>query len=131
MPALARLLTEAPTVAAFDEGTLVNILSALQFASMLPDGAGTDSVPARQAVARIVEMGLTADEALREQTEGLLWALIDRRLAADWLAPDAGTLIASHIASSELRQQLTSQLHTHHNVVSFVAGGEEFPCVPA
>ena len=63
----------APAVAAIDKVTLMNVLSALQFASMLPDDARADSVPARHAVAESVEMGLTSGEALREQTEGLLW----------------------------------------------------------
>lgn len=131
MRALADMLAEAPAAAAFDEGTLVNVLSALQFASMLPDDARTDWVPARDAVARTVEMGLRSGEALREQTEGLLWALVDRRLAADWLGPDAGTAVASRVASFELRERLISQLRTHKHLISFVAGGEEFPCVPA
>lgn len=40
--ALAALLTGAPAICAFDEGTLVNVLSALQFALMLPDEVRAD-----------------------------------------------------------------------------------------
>lgn len=131
MQALADMLTAPLTFAASDDGTLVNILSALQFASMLPEEARADRLLARQAVTRTVEMGMRSSEALREQTEGLLWALVDRRLAADWLGPEAETVVASCVGSSELREGLLSQLRTHEPSISFVAGGEEFPCVSA
>lgn len=129
--ALAALLTGAPAICAFDEGTLVNVLSALQFASMLPDEVRADWMPPTRAVARTIELGLRSGEALREQTDGLLWALVNRRLAEDWLGPDATDAVASRVASSELRQELMSQLRTQERLISFVAGGEEFPCVPA
>lgn len=129
--ALAGILAKMPAFAASDEGTLVNILSALQFASMLPDDAHADWVPARHPVTRTVELGLTSGDALREQTEGLLLALLDRRLAAGWLGPEAGARIASLVNSPELRHGLVSQLRSDKHLISFVAGGEEFPCVPA
>lgn len=50
--ALAALLTRALSVSAFDAGTLVNVASALQFASMMPDAARADWVPPMHAVAR-------------------------------------------------------------------------------
>lgn len=131
LPALAALLTRAPAVGAFDAGTLVNVLSGLHFASMLPDETRADWLPPRQAVARIVELGLNSGEALQEQTDGLLWALVNQRLAADWLGRDAGDSVASRVGSSELREELISQLGTHEPRISVVAGGEEFPCVPA
>lgn len=85
LSALTALLTRAPAVGSFDSGALVNVLSALQFASMLPDETRADWLPPGHSVAQTVELGLSSDEALREQTDGLLWALVDRRLAADWL----------------------------------------------
>jgi hypothetical protein len=129
--ALDALLDGAPAVAARDEGTLMNVLSALQFASMLPEDARADWVPARQAVARTVELGLRSGQALHEQTEGLLWALVDRRLAADWLGRDAADVVASGDVSSELREELASQVRTHEHRISLVADGDEFPFVLA
>ena len=109
----------------------MDVLSALQFASMLPDETRADWLPPGRAVAQTVELGLNSDEALREQTDALLWALVDRRLAADWLGGEAGSAVASHVDSSELREELMSQLRTHEHVISVVAGGQEFPCAPA
>jgi hypothetical protein len=125
--ALDALLDQAPPIAARDEGTLVNVLSALQFASMLTDDARADWVPARHAIARTVELGLRSGEALREQTEGLLWALVDRRLAADWLGHDVADVIASGDVSSELREQIASQARTHEHGISLVADGDLYP----
>lgn len=130
LPALTRLLAEVPMVAATDEGTLMNVLSALQFASMLADDAHADWVPANDSVAKIVDMGLTASGTLPEQAEGLLWALIDRRLAADWLGPEAGAMVVGRVASLELRKELLSSLNMRLSV-GVVADGGEFPCVPA
>ncbi len=129
--ALSALLTQVHAVAASDEATLVNVMSALHFASMLPVDARADWAPARNSVAPIVEMGLRSGEALSDQTEGLLWALVDRRLAADWLGPEAGINVASRVVSSELRERLEGQLRTHKHLISVVAGGDEFPCVLA
>jgi len=129
--ALAALLTRALSVSAFDAGTLVNVASALQFASMMPDAARAGWVPPTHAVARTVELGLRSGEALREQIDGLLWALVNRRLAADWLGRDAANAVAAHVASSELREELLRQARRSDRLISFVAGGEEFPCIPA
>jgi len=131
LPALAALVTRAPSVSAFDEGTLVNVVSALQFASVLPDAARADWVPPTDAVARTVVQGLRSGEALREQTDGLLWALVNRRLAAYWLGRDGANAVAARIASPELREELLRQVRTSDRLISFVAGGEEFPTVPA
>jgi hypothetical protein len=131
LDALAAVLAQGSVAAASDEGTLMNVLSALQFASMLPDGARANWIPPRHAVAHAVELGLSSGEALREQTDGLLWALVDRRLAADWLGGDALHTVVPRVASSGLRGELLSQVSTHEPVIDLVADGEEFPCVPA
>jgi hypothetical protein len=126
--ALAALLTAATTVSELDEGALVNVLSALHFASMLPDDARDAWVPPSQAVVLTVERGLASSEAVHEQTDGLLWALVDRRLAAGWLGHDGCRAIALHVRSDELREELIRLGESRETVMSFVAAGDEYPC---
>ncbi len=109
----------------------MNLVSALQFASMLPDATRAEWVPPTGTIARTVELGLRSDGALREQTDGLLWALVNRRLAADRLGRDGANAVAARVVSSELREELLDQVRPSDRLISFVAGGEEFPCVTA
>jgi hypothetical protein len=128
--ALTEVIARLSDVCASDDATLMNVLSALQFASMLPEDARADWVPPPADVAHALELGLSSD-ALREQAAGLLWALVTRRLVADWIGPSAASVVASRIASADLREEFLSQVRAHEPPVSFVQGGDEFPCVPA
>lgn len=128
--ALSVLLSRSSAISVLDESTLVNVLSALHFASMLPEDVRGGWLPPTDAVARAIELASRSGEVLRDQTDGLLWALLDRRLAADWLGRENAQAVASRVIS-DLREQVVSQLHTHEPVISLVAGGEEFPCLPA
>jgi hypothetical protein len=129
LQALSALLARALNVSAVDRGTLVNLMSALQYAAMRPE-ARADWLPPVDTVARAVELGRRADEVLRDQVDGLLWALVDRRLAVDWLGRDRASTVADSVESWELREELLGQVRASE-FVSLVEGGEEFPCVPA
>lgn len=129
LPALSALLAGISQEHGFDEGALVNLMSAVQFASMRPD-ARSDWVPPTAAIARSVELGQSSDELLRDQAEGLLWALVDRRLAAAWLGREGVHALAQGDVSPALRKELLGQVRAS-DLVSLVSGGEEFPCVTA
>jgi hypothetical protein len=104
--AMTALLAATAQVPVLPVGALVNVLSALQFAAMLPDDARGGWVPPSHAVGRVVEQGLTASVALREQATAALWTLVDRLLVADWLGREAAQAVASRVDSAELRHAL-------------------------
>jgi hypothetical protein len=89
LPVLADLLTAASGVPDLNEGALINLLSAVQYATLLPAGARAGWTPPAEAVARLLRRGLGSSKLPREQAEGVLGALVDDGLAADWLGPDA------------------------------------------
>jgi hypothetical protein len=131
LTALAALLTRASGMRVSDAGVLVNILSALQFASMLPEEARADWLPPRHAVARLVEVALNSDDAIREQGEDLLWELVSTQLVADWLGRQAGSRVVAHLGSSELQGELERQLPRHESLPGVVAEEDVYPSVPA
>lgn len=125
--ALTRMLDAAPPVRAADRPTVMNLLSALHFATMLPDEARADWVPPRHGVARVVVTGLVSGDALREQAENLLWALLDRDLAAGWLGPNVGGIIASSVSSSDLRAALQREARSIERPIPLIESGSEIP----
>lgn len=127
LSALSALLAAAHAVDV-DTGALVNALSALQFAAMLPDEVRADWAPPSSAVAEIVGLGLDSDAHL-EQTIDLLWALVNQRVAADWLGAGA-TALASRVASSELGQELVAQARMNEPLIS-LEDWDEYPRLPA
>ena len=131
LPALTILLTRLSSVEVSDHGTLVNALSALQFTVMRADSALADWIPPQDAVARTVRLGLMADEAVGEQTNDLLWGMVNRWLISRWLGHKGATAIAAHVGSPDLRHELLRQANTSEHFVDIVPGGAEFPCIPA
>jgi hypothetical protein len=89
LPVLADLLVTTSVAVDVNEGTLINLLSAVQYASLLPTDVRAGWKPPAEAVASLVRRGLGSSEALREQAEDLLGALVDEDLADDWLGRDA------------------------------------------
>jgi hypothetical protein len=105
-------------------GTLVNVISAVQYALILSDEALNGWSPPPGAVARMLVEALSGKEPMRRQADDLLWELVDRRLVAPWLGLRTATL-ATRVASPDLRAELEAQ--TRHLDVAPVAGGDEYP----
>jgi hypothetical protein len=105
IPALTALLTGAARRAALGEGTLVNTLTAVQYASMQMSDAAIAWVPPRPELTRLVLLALDGRELLREQAEELLWAFVDRRLVGRWLGDRAAEITAA-VRDPGLREAL-------------------------
>lgn len=90
-------------------GTLVNVLTAVQHAAMLPGDSLGSWRPSAGSLGRVLEHAQQSEnEPLRRQVDDLLWALAERELARAWLGPDAST-VASRVEASDLRAALQRQ----------------------
>lgn len=107
LAALTALLTGLGAEAvAPSYGTLVNTLTAVQYALMLEDEELEGWAPPADALGRIVLKAMAENELMRDQADDLLWALAERRPVGLWLGPRAPE-IAANVRDPELRAALT------------------------
>jgi hypothetical protein len=89
LPVLADLLVTTSAAADVNEGTLINLMSAVEYAMMLPDEARAGWTPPAEAIVSLVRRALGSNELLHEQAADLLGTLVDEGLADGWLGRDA------------------------------------------
>lgn len=89
-------------------GTLVNVLTAVQHASILPDESLGSWRPSAGSLGSVLDHAQSGNEPLRRQVDDLLWALAERELAGPWLGRDVST-VASRVEASDLRAVLERQ----------------------
>jgi hypothetical protein len=120
--ALYTVLDVLRTAAAPSYGTLVNVLTAVQHALILPDEALGRWRPPPGSLGRLLDHALSENEPLRLQADDLLWALVERHLAGAWLGRRAST-VAWRVGASELRAALEAQ--TEQVGISYIKDGYE------
>jgi hypothetical protein len=107
--ALDVMLDVLCTAPAPSYGTLVNVLTAVQHASILPDESLGSWRPSAGSLGSVLDHAQQSEnEPLRRQTDDLLWALAERKLAGTWLGDDVST-VASRVEASDLRVALERQ----------------------
>jgi hypothetical protein len=89
-------------------GTLVNVLTAVQHASILPDESLGSWRPSAGSLGSVLGHAQSGNEPLRRQVDDLLWALAERELTGPWLGRDVST-VASRVEASDLRAVLERQ----------------------
>lgn len=109
--ALSALLEALRTAPAPASGTLVNVVTALQYAAMLPDETLEGWDPPSGSLDRLLDRALSLDEPMRRQADDLLWALAERRLFGGWLGRRAAT-VADRVPPGDLRAELERQVAT-------------------
>jgi hypothetical protein len=127
LPALAMLLTATKSAPSLNEGTVINLLSALQYATLLPGDVRAGWAPPAAAVASLVERAMEANTVLRDQAEGVLWALADDGLITGWLGAQVARDLANRVDSTELKNELLRRPRPF----GLVAEEEEYPCAAA
>lgn len=120
--ALDAMLDVLRTAPAPSCGTLVNVLTAVQYALILPDEVLGRWRPPPGSLGRMLDHALSGDEPLRRQADDLLWALVERRLAGSWLGRRASTM-AWRVQTSELQAALEGQ--ADQAGISYIKDGYE------
>ena len=105
--------------------TLINLLSALEFAAMLSDEPREAWSPPAQTVIPVIRVAWDLGKQFHEHVEALLWLLVEQRLVAAWLGDDA-TQIAGAVSSPGLRDKLYAA-GTGERLIAYVRKGHEFP----
>lgn len=94
--ALAVLLGALAEVGASDigDGTIVNALTAVQWAAMPVSDVFEAWKPSAEALADVVERALDRDVMLQEQAAQLVRGLVARGLVSEWLGPRGAVLVS-------------------------------------
>ncbi|WP_445149422.1 hypothetical protein [Baekduia sp. Peel2402] len=95
--ALTGLLGAVAAGSDVPSGTLVNTLTAVQFAAMPASETFAGWTPPAKALAGVVERALERDVMLQEQVDDLLGTLVHRALVATWLGEPLRPAIARRI----------------------------------
>jgi hypothetical protein len=133
LPAFAALLVGAQEAAVSDSGATTNLLSGLHFASMMSaDQRGGWAPPSLFTDHLLTDAVSGGSEALREQAEGVLWALVDHEVLGAWTTPEGIRRLAGLVEEPELSEKLlAATVREDGSLVRLVSVGEEFPCVAA
>jgi hypothetical protein len=120
--ALDVMLDVLRTAVAPSYGTLVNVLTAIQYALILPDESLGRWRPPPGSLGRMLDHALAGNEPLRRQVDDLLWALVERQRAGSWLGRRAST-VAWRVEAPALQAALEAQ--AEQVGISYIKDGYE------